>query len=237
MIFKRSRYCGYFIFLAWVLVVIAGAYVLRWQLFVPAVLCGCQTFEAGAIDDLEAEAGAEVSILETNATGRKTYKIWIAPGSTLPGIAETELRKRVQSAFAELAGFTNADFVLVSSPSGSYARIYTLTKAQMQQKWRDPLGLGRVPLALQSGNRIYLSQAPRWAGARVLEATIIHEFGHRIALRYSNPGDTKHSPANTDIMNVNLPVTQPSGPDKIQFQNKLGKPLSMRFQPSTLLAV
>jgi hypothetical protein len=148
------------------------------------------------------------------AAARKTYKIWIAPG-TVSGISESDFRRRVMAALRELSEFTLVDFVLVNSKSGAHTQIYPATDDMIWKKipkWkRDNI----VSLGLQQGTWIYLTTRPRWSGERILEACVIHEFGHRVGIR--------HTQDKTSIMHPWLTSVSLNPTDKINFQKRLGK--------------
>lgn len=187
------------------------------------VQCHDDCINCGEVDVVELaddSEGVEVS------TKRRLYKIWIAPG-TVQGISEPDFRRRIMAGLNEISEFTAADFVLVDKMSGSHTRIYPATNAMQWQKSSSLRKSGMHALGMQNGNWIYLTVNPRWGRPeqRILEACVIHEFGHRVGIRYPKNKDKIHSPSSSDIMHWALPVYVPSVQDKIEFQRKIGKPL------------
>jgi hypothetical protein len=150
-------------------------------------------------------------------TGRAIRKIWFSPGAPI-GLTQTDFQSRIMAELSRLSLVTNTDFIKSESAGGAYLRIYVATDAMMRQKWKDPQGLNRVPLGLQSGNWIYVTMRDRWGKPeqRLVEGMVLHEFGHRVGL--------KHSTDSTSIMNANLTTTHLNSSDIAAFQKRLGKP-------------
>jgi hypothetical protein len=168
--------------------------------------------------------GVENSVSETQQetdekteTKRAIRKIWFSPGAPI-GLTQNDFQQRIMAELSRLSLVTNTDFIKSESAGGAYLRIYVATDAMMRQKWKDPQGLNRVPLGLQSGNWIYVTMRDRWGKPeqRLVEGMVLHEFGHRVGL--------KHSTDSTSIMNANLTTTHLNSSDIAAFQKRLGKP-------------